>query len=101
MAREPVKPAKPTVEDLGIDVSTLVWRQAGDGPGSLEVAMVKRPSGHWVLLRVADDAVHRVLVYDAHEWECFLDGAGNGEFDDALENGETAVTDVTSEDRWT
>jgi hypothetical protein len=26
-----------------------------------------------------------VLVYDRHEWECFLDGARNGEFDDAAE----------------
>jgi hypothetical protein len=22
-------------------------------------------------------------VFDRHEWECFLDGARNGEFDDA------------------
>jgi hypothetical protein len=24
-----------------------------------------------------------VLVYDRHEWECFLDGVRKGEFDDA------------------
>jgi hypothetical protein len=26
-----------------------------------------------------------VLVFDRHEWECFLHGARNGEFDDAAE----------------
>jgi hypothetical protein len=37
----------------------------------------------WVLMRVAGDPDQRVLVFDRHEWECFLDGARNGEFDDA------------------
>jgi hypothetical protein len=40
-------------------------------------------AGQWVLLRVAGDPAERVLVYDRFEWECFLDGAKNGEFDDA------------------
>ena len=34
-------------------------------------------------MRVAGDPEQRVLVFDQHEWECFLDGARNGEFDDA------------------
>jgi len=37
----------------------------------------------WVLMRVAGDQEQRVLVFDRHEWECFLDGARKGEFDDA------------------
>ena len=37
----------------------------------------------WVLMRVVGDPDQRVLVFDRHEWECFLDGARNGEFDDA------------------
>jgi hypothetical protein len=37
----------------------------------------------WVLMRVAGDPAQRVLVFDRHEWECFLDGARHGEFDDA------------------
>ena len=32
---------------------------------------------------LAGDPEQRVLVFDRHEWECFLDGARNGEFDDA------------------
>jgi hypothetical protein len=37
----------------------------------------------WVLMRMAGDPEQRVLVFDRHEWECFLDGARKGEFDDA------------------
>ena len=34
-------------------------------------------------MRVTGDPEQRVLVFDRHEWECFLDGARKGEFDDA------------------
>jgi hypothetical protein len=83
---------KPTVEELGIDVAAQRWRRSGDGDGVIEVAMVG-PHGQpapddagadWVLMRVAGDPSGRVLVYDRHEWECFLDGVRNGEFDGAL-----------------
>jgi hypothetical protein len=40
----------------------------------------------WILMRVADDPDRRVLVFDRNEWECFLDGARKGEFDDAAGN---------------
>jgi len=97
---------KPTVAELGIDVAAQRWRRSGDGDGAIEVAMVGRhgqpaPGGEadgagadWVLMRVAGDPSGRVLVYDRHEWECFLDGVRNGEFDDALADdalGSTAL----------
>jgi hypothetical protein len=94
---------KPTVEELGIDVAAQRWHRSGDGDGSIEVAIVTdrdrggpgggpaapggepaAPGGDWVLMRVAGDPAGRVLVYDRHEWECFLDGVRNGEFDGAL-----------------
>ena len=87
---------KPTVEELGIDVAAQHWRRSGDGDGAIEVAMAGRhgqpvpgegpddAGADWVLMRVAGDPSGRVLVYDRHEWECFLDGVRNGEFDDAL-----------------
>jgi hypothetical protein len=85
--------AKPTASQLGIDPAAQVWHRSGRGDGSLEVAFVRtgdRPAEHgpesgpeWVLMRVAGDPDQRVLVFDRHEWECFLDGARNGEFDDA------------------
>jgi Domain of unknown function (DUF397) len=77
--------AKPTVEELGLDVAAQRWQRSGEGDGAIEVAMVAdpaRPGADWVLMRVAGDPAGRVLVYDRHEWECFLDGVRNGEFDD-------------------
>jgi hypothetical protein len=48
----------------------------------MEVAMAPRAGGGtWVLVRVTGDPEGRVLVYDEHEWACFLDGVRNGEFD--------------------
>jgi hypothetical protein len=91
---------KPTAEDLGIDPDALNWQRSGPGDdagsGSIEVAFA-RASGtagrawssspetpaEWVLMRVAGDPGRRVLVFDPNEWGCFLDGARNGEFDDA------------------
>ena len=94
--------AKPTVSGLGIDLAAQAWHRSGRGEGALEVAFVRiaDPPGsadtpaasdtpasadapEWVLMRVAGDPEQRVLVFDRHEWECFLDGARNGEFDDA------------------
>jgi Domain of unknown function (DUF397) len=78
--------AKPTVEALGIDVAALSWQRSGDGDGSIEIAFVRdagRASGDWVLMRVSGDPAGRVLVYNRHEWVCFLDGVRRGEFDDA------------------
>jgi hypothetical protein len=80
--------AKPTVSDLGIDPAAQAWKRSGRGDGAIEIAVVRAsgPAGEtaeWVLMRVAGDPDHRVLVFDRHEWECFLDGARNGEFDTA------------------
>jgi hypothetical protein len=77
--------SKATPEDLGIDVADLDWHSFDGEPGAVEVAMAGphgEPGGQaWVLMRVCDDPAGRVLVYDRHEWECFLDGVRNGEFD--------------------
>jgi hypothetical protein len=78
-------PGKPTAEELGIDVAAQHWRRSGAGDGTIEVAMVTGAGplgGDWVLMRVAGDPAGRVLVFDGHEWECFLDGVRNGEFDE-------------------
>ena len=85
----PPGPAKPTVEELGIDAGAQAWQRSGDGAGSVEIAFVRssRPvraeDAEWILMRVSGDPEGRVLVYDRHEWECFLDGANQGEFDGA------------------
>ncbi|HEY7144017.1 MAG TPA: DUF397 domain-containing protein [Streptosporangiaceae bacterium] len=75
---------KPTVADLGVDPDAQEWARSGAGEDAIEVAFVREPaliSGEWVLMRVAADPAGRVLVFDRHEWECFLDGARKGEFD--------------------
>ncbi len=76
--------AKPTVAALGIDPDAQDWARSGTGADAIEVAFVREAtqvSGEWVLMRVAADPAGRVLVFDRHEWECFLDGARKGEFD--------------------
>jgi hypothetical protein len=75
--------AKPSVSELGIDLAAQVWQRSRRGDGAIEVAFT---ANSWVLMRVTGDPEQRVLVFDRHEWECFLDGARNGEFDDAAES---------------
>jgi hypothetical protein len=75
--------AKPTVQSLGIDLDAQEWQRSGSGDGMIEVALVGAADSDWVLMRVSGDEAGRVLVYDRHEWECFLDGVRHGEFDAA------------------
>jgi hypothetical protein len=77
--------AKPTVEALGIDLGQQVWQRSGEGDGAIEVAFAQVAGEDWILMRVAGDQAERVLVFDRNEWDCFLDGARNGEFDDAAQ----------------
>jgi uncharacterized protein DUF397 len=84
--------AKPTVEGLGIDLAAQSWQRSGSGDGAIEVAFVLADGADWILMRVAGDPDQRVLVFDRNEWDCFLDGARNGEFDDAALSGPTAGT---------
>jgi hypothetical protein len=93
-------PGKPTVRDLGLDLAAQAWQRSGDGDGAIEVAFVRpsptaesvqaAPPAPWVLMRVTGDPEGRVLVFDRNEWECFLDGARNGEFDDATDQADRA-----------
>ena len=87
---------KPTVAELGVDLDAQEWRRSGDRDGAIEIAFVSArvlagaaaaPGAaaertEYVLMRVAGDPAGRVLVYDRHEWECFLDGVRGGEFDE-------------------
>jgi len=98
--------AKPTVAELGIDPAAEAWHRSGHGDGAIEIAFVPATRGsvpadravpaQWVLMRVTGDPEQRVLVFDRHEWECFLDGARNGEFDDALQPPPIITSDRAS-----
>ncbi len=76
-------PAKPTVEEFGIDVGALAWRRSTEGPGAIEVAFAQVGEQEWILMRVTGDPDGRVSVFSRFEWDCFLDGVRNGEFDGA------------------
>lgn len=73
---------KPTVSELGIDPAAVEWKGSGEGPGTVEVAFVSARGADWVLLRVRENSGGLVSVFTPFEWECFLDGVKNGEFDD-------------------
>jgi hypothetical protein len=75
--------AKPTVGELGVDVDRASWQRSGDGADAIEVAFVQAIGQRWVLTRLAGEPHGRVLVYTEREWEAFLEGAKDGEFDDA------------------
>jgi hypothetical protein len=79
---------KPTPAELGIDPGRQVWERSGEGDGSIEIAFPVSSAwarGDWVLMRVVGDPNARTLVFDRNEWECFIDGARNGEFDHAAD----------------
>jgi hypothetical protein len=75
--------AKPAFTALGVEAGTLTWRRSSKGPGAIEVAFAYGQDDQWVLFRLADDPDGRVSVFSRFEWDCFLDGIKNGEFDDA------------------
>lgn len=109
MTRQPGTDTKPTPADLGIDLAMVEWTRSGTDAGSIEIAIPAGPPGppgpetgppgpetgppgtarwargDWVLMRVAGDPAARVLVFDRNEWTCFIDGARNGEFDNAVD----------------
>jgi hypothetical protein len=96
--RQEAVTAKPTIPELGIDLAAQVWRRSGQGAGAIEIAFAHatHDTSLWVLMRVAGDPEQRVLVFDRHEWECFLDGARSGEFDDA--DGTDGTDDAAAPD---
>jgi S-adenosyl methyltransferase len=86
VARKPrpleAQSATPTVGELCIDPSSLDWRRSTAGAGTIEVAFTWLAGEEWVLLRVSGESGGRVSVFSRFEWDCFLDGVRNGEFDD-------------------
>jgi hypothetical protein len=86
--RQETVTGKPTIAELGIDPAGLSWQRSGRGSGAIEIAFTSHPQAaaeQWVLMRVTGDPDHRVLVFDRNEWQCFLDGVRDGEFDAAAE----------------
>ena len=62
-----------------VDLSTARWRKSSrsSSNGCVEVAFV----GDRVAVRDSKDPGGPVLVFTAHEWEAFVGGLRDGEFD--------------------
>ena len=75
---------RPARAQLGIDLADVQWKGSGEGPGTVEVASLSAHGTDWVLLRVQGGAGGLVSVFTRFEWQCFLDGAKKGEFDQLL-----------------
>jgi O-methyltransferase involved in polyketide biosynthesis len=80
-AVEEAEPARPTVAELHVDTRFLRWQRSSTGPRAVEVAFAWVAGEEWVLLRLAGAPDERVSVCSRFEWNCFLDGVKNGEFD--------------------
>ncbi len=66
---------------LSVDLSDAVWRKSSrSGPWTdncVEVAFV----GDAIVVRDSKDVDGPVLVFTPSEWDAFVDGAKDGEFD--------------------
>lgn len=60
----------------------LAWRTAriSGGGGCVEVA----PIDGMIAIRHSKKPNDEVIIYTAHEWASFMDGAKKGEFDDLV-----------------
>jgi SAM-dependent methyltransferase len=85
VARKPkpdvTRRVKPTIADIGIDTSALVWRRSTGSPGAINVAFAWVAGQEWVLMRLQGDSDERASIFSRFEWDCFLDAVRNGEFD--------------------
>ena len=64
------------------ELTRAIWRKAKASQGNGACVEVASLSGGRMAVRDSKDSGHGpTLVYTASEWEAFLDGAKNGEFD--------------------
>lgn len=62
-----------------VDLADAEWRKSTKSSangGCVEFAQV----GAHVALRDSQNPDREPLIFDANEWDCFLDGVGKGEF---------------------
>jgi len=65
---------------MEMDVNDLRWFKSSASAAGNCVEVAHMPGGG-VALRDSKDRVKAAHVYTRHEWEAFLTGAKNGEFD--------------------
>jgi len=66
-----------------VDLSRAIWRKStfSNGNGGNSVIYGELPNGHHALKDSKLGADSPVLIFDQDEWEAFIQGAKNGEFD--------------------
>ena len=69
-------PPAPDREELE-NASWVKASRSNGSNGCVEVAHV----ANWTAVRDSKNPAGPVQLYTVHEWDCFLDGARNGEFD--------------------
>jgi Domain of unknown function (DUF397) len=62
-----------------VDLSSATWRKStySNANGCVEVAFVDTQ----IAVRDSKDRTGPVLVFDSHEWEAFIGGAREGQFE--------------------
>jgi Domain of unknown function (DUF397) len=74
-----------------VDLTAAVWRRsslAQDDENHVEIAML--PDGHVAMRESAKGEAGDVLVFTPAEWDAFVLGAKDGEFDPPEESGAPA-----------
>lgn len=65
-----------------LDLSKVAWRRLEQGPDSVEFSFVPHTDGvTYVAMRQSSDPDGLVLVFTPSEWDAFLAGIRDGEFD--------------------
>jgi hypothetical protein len=67
------------MDKYDIDLVGAAWRKStksGNDGGCVEYAQV----GAFVAIRDSRNPDREPLIFDANEWDCFLDGVAKGEF---------------------
>jgi hypothetical protein len=79
----PVYDDKAEIRDT-LDLTDAEWIRAGEGEGEhVEVAFVEHTDGNtYIAMRNSAQPDGPVLVFTESEWEAFIEGAKDGEFDE-------------------
>jgi hypothetical protein len=67
-----------------MDISHVKWRKASysnNGANCVEVGVAHTPEGDRFLVRDTKDRTGGILAFTTAEWDAFIAGAKDGEFD--------------------
>lgn len=78
-ARDPLAKHEPDIHSaVTTEAATAEWEfVTGSADDTLHVAFVDHAGQQYTLLR---DNADTLLIFDEHEWACFVDGVKNNEF---------------------